>query len=151
MSKDNLNESDNATADARASGSKPPGKPLPPLVIPAIDDDPGMLRFYKAALANEEVRVESSTDPFHGVDLVETLNRDLILLDLTMPGIDGMEALERIRLRDPEVRVVMITGDYSIESAVRAIQAGATDYICKPISPEKARKIVLEAREHMAL
>ena len=68
-----------------------------------------------------------------------------------MPGIDGMEALRRIRLRDPEARVVMITGDYSIESAVKAIQAGATDYVCKPISREKIRKIVQETREQEEL
>jgi len=59
-----------------------------------------------------------------------------------MPGIDGMEALRRICLHDPETRVVMITGDYSIESAVKAIQAGATDYVCKPITPEKVRRII---------
>jgi len=68
-----------------------------------------------------------------------------------MPGIDGMEALRRIRLHDPEARVVMITGDYSIESAIKAIQVGATDYVCKPISPEKVRKIVQEAREQVDL
>ena len=66
-----------------------------------------------------------------------------------MPGIDGMEALRRIRLRDPEVRVVMITGDYSIESAVKAIQAGATDYVCKPVTPEKVRNIIQETREQV--
>jgi len=68
-----------------------------------------------------------------------------------MPGIDGMEALQRIRLRDPEARVIMITGDYSIESAIKAIQAGATDYICKPISPAKLRQIVRETREQVEL
>jgi DNA-binding NtrC family response regulator len=68
-----------------------------------------------------------------------------------MPGIDGMEALRRICLHDPETRVVMITGDYSIESAVKAIQAGATDYVCKPITPEKVRRIVQEAREQVDL
>jgi DNA-binding NtrC family response regulator len=68
-----------------------------------------------------------------------------------MPGIDGMEVLRRIRLYDPEARVVMITGDYSIESAVKAIQAGATDYLCKPITPEKVRKIVQETREQLDL
>ena len=151
MRKGNLDESDKPIADAGTSGIETPGQPAPPLVILAIDDDPGMLRFYKATLANEDVRVESSTDPVQGVELVESLNPDLILLDLTMPGIDGVEALRRIRLRDPEARVVMITGDYSIESAIKAIQAGATDYVCKPISPEKVRKIVQETREQLDL
>ena len=151
MGKKNLDESDNPLCSRRDSGIETPGQPPPPLVILAIDDDPGMLRFYEAALADEDVRIESSTDPLHGVELVETLNPDLILLDLTMPGIDGMEALRRIRLRDPEARVVMITGDYSIESAVKAIQAGATDYVCKPVTPEKVRKIVQETREQVDL
>jgi DNA-binding NtrC family response regulator len=120
-------------------------------MVLAIDDDPGMLGFYKAVLADESVRLESSTDPLHGVELAETLDPDLVLLDLTMPGIDGMEALRRIRLREPEARVVMITGDYSIESAIKAIQEGATDYICKPIRPEKVRQIVQAAREQVDL
>src|SRR5208282_3984906 len=72
-------------------------------------------------------------------------------LDMTMPGIDGMEVLRRIRLTDREARVVMITGDYSIESAVKAIQAGATDYVCKPASGERIRKIVQETREQVEL
>ena len=68
-----------------------------------------------------------------------------------MPGIDGIEALRRIRSRDPQARVVMVTGDYSIESAIKAIQAGATDYVCKPISPEKARTILHETRKQVEL
>jgi DNA-binding NtrC family response regulator len=151
MGKKNLDESEKSMAGAGTSGIEVPGQPPPPLLIFAIDDDPGMLKFYKGVLADEDVRVESSTDPLHAVELVKTLNPDLILLDLTMPGIDGMEALRRIRLRDPEARVVMITGDYSIESAIKAIQAGATDYVCKPISPEKVRKIVQEIREQVNL
>ena len=151
MGKENFDELDKPSADAGPPGASPPGQPPPPLVILAIDDDPGMLRFFKAALATQDVRVESSTDPIQGLELVETLNPDLILLDLTMPAIDGMEALRRIRLRDPEALVVMITGDYSIDSAIKAIQAGARDYVCKPVSPEKVRKIVQETREQVDL
>jgi two-component system response regulator HydG len=62
-----------------------------------------------------------------------------------------MEALRRIRAHNPEARVVMITGEYSIGSAIKAIQAGATDYVCKPVSPEKARRIVQETREQVEL
>ena len=133
------------------SGTEVPDQATTPLVILAIDDDPGVLAFYKVALGDKDVRVESSTDPAQGVELVATCNPDLILLDLTMPGIDGMEVLRRIRLTDREARVVMITGDYSIESAVKAIQAGATDYVCKPASGERIRKIVQETREQVEL
>ena len=151
MDKGNLDGPDKSLAAAGTSDIEAPARDSPSLVVLAIDDDPGMLRFYKVALADECVRVESSTDPLYAVALAETHNPDLILLDLTMPGIDGMEALRRIRLHDPEARVVMITGDYSIESAIKAIQAGATDYVCKPISPEMVCKIVQETREQVAL
>jgi len=151
MGKENLGKSDKPTAAPRTPGIDVPGRLPAPLVILAIDDDPGMLRFYNVALADERVRVESLTDPLLAVELMEALNPDLILLDLTMPGIDGMETLRRIRLRDAEVPVVMITGDYSIESAVKAIQAGATDYLCKPVTPEKVCNIVQEAREQVDL
>ena len=147
----NLEDSDNRIAGPGTSGTEVPDQPTPPLVILAIDDDPGVLRFYEAALGDKDVRVESSTDPSQGVELVATLNPDLILLDLTMPGVDGMEALKRIRLSDPEARIVMITGNYSIESAIQAIQAGATDYVCKPVSGEKIRKIVQETRKQVEL
>jgi DNA-binding NtrC family response regulator len=151
MRKENNAQSDNRIARAGSSETDGPAQPAPPLVILAIDDDPRMLRFYKAALAGEHVRVETAADPLHGVELVETVNPDLTLLDLTMPGMDGMEVLRCIRIRNPEARVVMITGDYSIESAIKAIQAGAADYICKPISPERVSKIVQETREQVDL
>jgi DNA-binding NtrC family response regulator len=151
IGQENAHKSDNAVPGAATSPRENSAQPDRPLVILAIDDDPGMLRFFEAVVANEGVHVESSTDPLHGVELAKTLDPDLILLDLTMPGLNGMEALTRIRQRDPEARVVIVTGDYSIESAIRAIQAGATDYVCKPISPEKMLKIVQETREQVDL
>ncbi len=121
------------------------------LVVLAVDDDPGMLKFYQSVVGEEGAQVEATADPLRGVELIEKLHPNLILLDLSMPGIDGMEALQRIRLRDPEARVIMVTGDYSIESAIKAIQAGATDYLCKPLSPAKLRQIVHDAREQLEL
>lgn len=150
MRRGNENESVNPTTPT-AGQEETPGQIAPPLTILAIDDDPGMLGFYKAVLASENARVEISSDSLRGVELAETLDPDLILLDLTMPGIDGMEALRRIRIHEPEARVVMITGDYSIESAIQAIQEGATDYVCKPIGPEKVRQIVQATRERVEL
>jgi DNA-binding NtrC family response regulator len=133
------------------SSPKNSGPQVTPLLILAIDDDPRTLTFYKAALATENVRVESSVNPHEGLGMVEALNPDLILLDLTMPGMDGMEALRRIRRRDPEARVVIVTGNYSIESAVEAIQAGAADYVCKPIDVERLRQRLQETREQVVL
>ncbi|MGO8785837.1 MAG: sigma-54-dependent transcriptional regulator [Terriglobia bacterium] len=126
------------------------GEPEPStseLLVLAIDDEASMLGYYKSVLAGEGVRLETSTDSTVGLELVGSLNPDLTLLDLSMPGIGGMEVLQRIRQRDPEARVVMITGNYSIETAVMAIQAGAADYVCKPVSPEKLRQVVRDIRK----
>ena len=114
--------------------------------IVAIDDDPSLLEFYKAALEGSGARVETATDAEQGLDLVAALAPELVFVDLVMPGAGGMEVLRRIRKLDPLSRVVMVTGHYSIETAVEAIREGATDYVCKPIKPDKLREIVEQAR-----
>ena len=99
MRNENLEASDRHIAGAPASGGAVTGQTTTsPLVVLAIDDDTGTLEYYEAALVNTGVRIESSTDPLRGVELARTLNPDLTLLDITMPELDGMEALERIRL-----------------------------------------------------
>jgi DNA-binding NtrC family response regulator len=78
--------------------------------------------------------------------MLDALDPHLVLLDLTMPGIDGMEVLHLIKDRNALTRVVMVTGNYSIETAVKAIQEGAADFVCKPVSAEKLRQLVDETR-----
>ena len=87
-------------------------KPLRPthFVVLAIDDDPGMLKFFEAALADQGVRVEGTSDPLQGLEMARVLGPDLVLLDLTMPGMDGMQVLHGIKDYDPSIRVVMVTG-----------------------------------------
>ena len=121
----------------------------PPLVILAIDDDEAMIKFYQSVLSGDGVRVEGLTDPRRALELVDALSPALVLLDLTMPGINGMEVMHRIKNRDPDTRVVMVTGNYSIETAVEAIQKGAANFVCKPISPEKLRRLAAEAKERL--
>jgi DNA-binding NtrC family response regulator len=81
-----------------------------------------------------------------GLELIRELHPNLIILDLAMPGMSGLETLRRIKAWDSQTRVVMVTGHYSIETAVEAIREGAADYICKPISPEKLRNVVEQTR-----
>ncbi len=117
-----------------------------PLAIVAIDDDPGILGFYQTVMSGMGVRFESSTDPRQALDLVVTHDPSLVILDLTMPGIDGMELLRRIKDSDAQTRVVMITGNYTIDTAVKAIQEGAIDYVCKPVRAEQLREMVTRVR-----
>jgi DNA-binding NtrC family response regulator len=116
------------------------------LVILAIDDDPGILGFYQAALGALGVQLVSSTDPKQALDLIAAHNPNLVILDLTMPEINGMDLLNQIKSRDPQTRVVMITGNYAIDTAIKAIQQGAIDYVCKPVSAEKLQELVSRVR-----
>src|SRR5579872_4424815 len=138
-------------ADNREESREGPRMASPPtsgpgLLVVAIDDDPLVLGFYQATLGGMGVRVETSTDPARALDLVASHTPALVILDLTMPEVGGMEVLRRIKERDPQTRVAIATGNYSIETAVEAIQQGALDYICKPVSLAKLRDLVTTVR-----
>ncbi|MBI3896239.1 MAG: sigma-54-dependent Fis family transcriptional regulator [Acidobacteria bacterium] len=122
----------------------------------AIDDDPGSLDFIRDALTQEGVEILTASDPQRGLDLIARLHPQIVLLDLRMPQMNGMELLERIMEADPGTDVILMTAHQSIESAVEAIQKGAFDYLTKPLSLERLRglvgKLVADARErHRAL
>ncbi len=73
---------------------------------------------------------------------------DLVILDLKMPGMNGMEVLQIIKQDNPDIVVIVITGHASIESAVEAMKQGAYDFIPKPFTPESPRMIVKRRSEH---
>lgn len=116
------------------------------LRVVAIDDETSMLDFYKAVIGRTGAHLECATDAVRGLELIESCDPDLVLLDLTMPQMDGIEALHKIIERDSTANVVMVTGNYSIETAVQAIREGAADYICKPVKVEKVRELLEKAR-----
>ncbi len=105
----------------------------------AIDDDPQNLELIKLALERHGVEILTSQDPEEGFEIFQRTRPKVILSDLVMPKMSGIELLERILKIDPGVEVILITAHYSAESAVQAIQKGATDYLTKPIDIEKLR------------
>ena len=109
----------------------------PILRVVAIDDDEPHLKFVAAFLSQNQVEVFTSTDPNAGLRLIETKHPHLVVADLMMPGMTGMEILEKITNFDPSIEVVLLTGSYSTDSAVQAIQQGACDYLTKPLQGEK--------------
>lgn len=117
----------------------------------AIDDEPRFLQIITVALSQEGMEILTATDAARGLELVMRKRPQIVLLDLKMPGMGGMELLERILAADPGTDVIMITGEYSTESAVEAIQKGACDYLNKPVSLAQLRqrvgRLVAEARQ----
>ncbi len=122
-----------------------------PILLLAIDDDPQSLEFVKDALAQENLEILTTTDPELGLEFVLRRHPQIVLLDLMMPKIGGMELLERILEADPGANVMLMTGHYSTEAAVEAIQKGAYDYLNKPLSVDKLRQrvdqLIAEARQ----
>lgn len=116
----------------------------------AIDDEPEFLQLYSDALAQENVEILTTTDASEGVRIFMEKHPQIVLLDLRMPGVSGMEILGNILDIDPGTDVIIITGNYSTESAVETIKMGACDYMEKPVPIERLRQriddLVEEAR-----
>jgi DNA-binding NtrC family response regulator len=93
-----------------------------------------MLDLLQEALTDLGVRVLTYLDPEDGLAAIKQNRPYMVLLDLNMPKIHGMQVLEEIVNFDPAIEVVLLTGDYSTASAVQAIQKGAADYLTKPVS-----------------
>jgi len=107
------------------------------VTLVAVDDDPTTLELIKEALEGLEgmdLQIHTTTDPDEALDLIQHKQADIAVLDLVLPGRDGMELLETIVQKSPGTEVILLTGHYSTDSALEAIQKGACDYLTKPIS-----------------
>ena len=93
----------------------------PRVTLLAIDDDPKSLELIQDALSRDDLTILTSTDPAAGLELALQHHPEIVLLDLVMPGIDGIAVLERILAAVPTTEVILITGHYTAESAVEAI------------------------------
>jgi DNA-binding NtrC family response regulator len=116
-----------------------------------IDDDVGSLEFLSTALAQEGLTIFTANDPEEGIGIVYREHPQIILTDLVMPGISGLEVLKRVVEFDPAIDVVLMTAQYSSESAVEAIRKGASDYLNKPVAltvlRERIAKLMDDARK----
>ena len=98
-----------------------------------VDDEPGMLRYIRTLLEVDEYKVETASSGEEAVGRVQKgLQPDLVLLDVLMPGIDGLQTLEQLRQLQPSVRVVMLSCVNDTRKVVQAMRLGAHDYPTKP-------------------
>lgn len=116
-----------------------------------VDDEPNICDAVKRALERVGYSVETAGDAQSALTNLEHRAAELVLCDIKLPGMDGMELLDRIKESHPGTIVVMITGYASIESAVAAIKHGATDYLPKPFTPDQLRHTVAKALEQKRL
>src|SRR5438270_4712198 len=108
-----------------------------------VDDEPGMLRYIRTLLEVDNHTVQTASTGEEALELVEKgLQPNLVLLDLLMPGIDGLETLERLRKLQPNVRVVMLSCVNDTKKVVQAIRLGAVDYITKPFQKAELDAVI---------
>ncbi len=123
-----------------------------------IDDEASIRTTLSGALGDEGYRVSAAPDGPEGLELFRRSKPDLILLDIWMPGMDGIEVLKLIKAEDPGQVVIMMSGHATIETAVQSTKHGAYDFIEKPLSLEKLLLTLVNAisardlaRENQAL
>ena len=102
-----------------------------------VDDEPSIVKSLKGLLSDEGFDVLTAPNGYEALKIIESDSPDLVLLDIWMPGIDGIETLKEIKTSNPYIQVIIITGHGNVETAVKATKLGAFDLIEKPLSIDK--------------
>jgi PAS domain S-box-containing protein len=119
--------------------------------ILVVDDEKGIREGCRRILMSEGYSVEVAQNGDEGLKLVTTKPFDLILVDLMMPVMGGLEMMEEVRKLDPEIIMIVITGFATIETAVDAMKHGAYDYMPKPFAPDQVTAVVNRGLEKRRL
>ncbi len=116
-----------------------------------IDDEKSIRHSLKEILEYESYKVDEAPDGIEGIKMAEKTKYDLIFCDIKMPKMDGIEVLENLQSKCPEVPVVMISGHGNIDTAVEAIKKGAFDFIAKPLDLNRILITVRNAMDRTVL
>ncbi len=110
-----------------------------------IDDDEGIVFALRQLFLKDGYGVASAPEAISGLSLLPAEKPTLVFLDINMPGMNGLDTIKEIKATYPSVPVIMITGYGTVETAVRAMQFGAFDYLTKPLDIQQVRKVTAEA------
>ncbi len=116
-----------------------------------VDDERNYLLVLEALLSEEGYQVITAEDARKGLELLHENDLDVVITDMKMPGMDGLELMERVRLLQPDLPVILMTAFGSVEKAVEAMRKGAFDYILKPFKNEELKLTISKAIDHYHL
>jgi DNA-binding NtrC family response regulator len=117
-----------------------------------VDDEEIVIRSCRRILSDTQLyAVDSAPDGAQALRKVDESDYDLMVLDIMMPGIDGLEVLQQVKERHPDIDVIMVTGLSQIQTAVKAMKLGAFDYLSKPFDPDELKHVVDRALERRRL
>ncbi len=116
-----------------------------------LDDEPIVGKRLKPALTKIGCNVEVFENPREALERIDQKNFDIVVTDIRMDEIDGIEILEHVRQKAPRTKVIMITGYAMMSLARKAMEKGAFDFIAKPFKPNELRRVIARAAEALDL
>lgn len=119
----------------------------PDATVLVVDDEQDIRDASERILSRVGYRIQKASRGDDALDILNKNSIDIVLLDLKMPGMDGMEVLTRLRERDKDIQIIVITGYATVETAIEAMKQGAYDFIPKPFEPDQLRIVVNRAWE----
>jgi DNA-binding NtrC family response regulator len=122
-----------------------------PLKVMLLDDEPIVGKRLKPALTKIGCQVEVFEDSRQALERIDQFDFDIVITDIRMDEIDGIEILEHVHQKSPRTRVIIITGYAMMSLAKKAMEKGAFDFIAKPFKPDDLRRVVARAAEALGL
>ena len=119
--------------------------------ILVVDDEPVVRESLRDWFANDGYPVDMAADAREALRKLQEYSWDILLTDVKMPGMDGLELQQRVKEIDPDITVIIMTAYASVDSAMKAIKEGAYDYVTKPLDPEDLQQIIDRAAERRQL
>jgi two-component system OmpR family response regulator len=112
-----------------------------------VDDEQDFLETIVKRLKARGIEVTGAESGYKALELIDSGNFDVVILDVKMPGLDGIETLREMKKKKPLVEVIMLTGHASVESGIQGMQLGAFDYVMKPVALDELLEKVRQAYE----
>jgi DNA-binding NtrC family response regulator len=119
-----------------------PGKIL------VVDDEPKTIKYLSKYLINKGFEVFTAENGEKALEILEDAPVDVVVLDVLMPGMDGMTVLNEIKQNRPVVQVIILTGCSSVDLGIRGMKAGAFDFMNKPVDPPELVRMINSAIEY---